>query len=153
MSIIFSKSCEYGLQAALYLARQPKDSPAHLREIATDLNIPYHFLNKVLQTLTRDRIVVSRKGANGGFALARSPKEIRLMDIVRAVDGQSSLDGCVLGFPACGDETPCPVHGQWKSAKGVILDMLEKKTLAELGKGLDGKLEFIAQSMIEAAEK
>lgn len=147
MSIIFSKSCEYALQAVLYLARQPEGSPAHLREIANDLNIPYHFLNKVLQTLTRERIVVSRKGANGGFALGRSPKEITLIDIVRAVDGESSLDGCVLGFPACGDRTPCPVHDQWKRAKEVILTMLQKKTLAELGKGLDGKLEFIAQSL------
>lgn len=153
MSIIFSKSCEYGLQATLYLARQPKDSPAHLREIATDLNIPYHFLNKVLQTLTRDRIIVSQKGANGGFALARSPEQIHLIDIVRAVDGQAFLDGCVLGFSACGDETPCPVHDRWKSAKGVILDMLQQKTLAELAKGLDGKLAFIAQSMIATTEK
>lgn len=76
-----------------------------------------------------------------------------LIDIVRAVDGESSLDGCVLGFPACRDQTPCPVHDQWKRAKEVILTMLQKKTLAELGKGLDGKLEFIAQSMIAATEK
>lgn len=153
MSIIFSKSCEYGLQAVLYLARQPKGSPAHLREIADGLNIPYHFLNKVLQTLTRANIVVSQKGANGGFALARSPKQIHLVEIVLAVDGPTSLDGCVLGFPACGDDNPCPVHDQWKRAKGVILDMLQKKTLAELGKGIDGKLEFIAHAMSEAKAK
>ncbi len=143
MSIIFSKSCEYGLQAVLYLSHRPDDSPAFLRDIAQDLNIPYHFLNKVLQTLTRDHIVVSHKGSNGGFALARSPKEIHLLDIVRAVDGDSFLDGCVVGFPGCGDENPCPVHPQWKKAKEMILTMLQKKTLAELGKGLNLKLDHI----------
>ncbi len=143
MSIIFSKSCEYGLQAVLYLSQRPNESPALLRDIAQDLNIPYHFLNKVLQTLTRDNIVVSHKGSNGGFALARSPKEIYLLDIVRAVDGDSFLNGCVVGFPGCGDENPCPVHPQWKKAKKMILTMLQKKTLAELGKGLDLKLDYI----------
>ncbi|HAL57185.1 MAG TPA: transcriptional regulator [Bacteroidetes bacterium] len=145
MSLIFSKSCEYALQAILYLARQPQGEPALLREISDSLNIPHHFLNKVLQTLTRDEIVASFKGSNGGFALGRSPKEITLSDIVRAVDGESFLDHCVLGFPACGDKNPCPVHPQWKRAKVVIQDMIHRKTLFELSKELDPKLELLQQ--------
>ncbi|MEW6510383.1 MAG: RrF2 family transcriptional regulator [Bacteroidota bacterium] len=143
MSLIFSKSCEYGLQAVLYLARQTGEQPVLLRDIADRLDIPYHFLSKVLQTLTRDGIVVSFKGTNGGFLLGQSPTDIALIDIVRAVDGDKFLDNCVLGFPACADRTPCPVHDQWKRAKEIILAFLRKKTLAELGKELDPKLNLI----------
>ena len=145
MSLIFSKSCEYALQASLFLGKQPKDQFVLLREISEKLNIPHHFLSKVLQTLTRADIVMSYKGANGGFTLARPSRDIHLMEIVRAVDGDKFLEECVLGFPGCNDRTPCPVHPQWKRAKEIILNMLHKKTLAELSKELEPKLDLIGQ--------
>ncbi len=145
MSLIFSKSCEYALQASLFLAQQPQNEHLLLREISESLDIPHHFLSKVLQTLTRADIIASSKGANGGFALARPAKDIHLIEIVRAVDGEKFLEECVIGFPGCGDKNPCPVHYQWKRAKEIIFAMLHKKTLAELGKGLEPKLDLIAQ--------
>jgi Rrf2 family iron-sulfur cluster assembly transcriptional regulator len=143
MSVVFSRSCEYALQAILYLSRQPENEPALLRDISERLNIPHHFLSKVLQALTRTDVVVSYKGANGGFALGRSPKEITLGDIVKAIDGEAFLNHCVLGFPGCGDDNPCPVHPQWKKAKQIIHDMLHKKTVYDLGKEFDTKLDFL----------
>ena len=145
MSVIFSKSCEYAVQASLYLAQKPNDQYVLLRDISDRLHIPYHFLSKILQTLVRADIVTSFKGANGGFALARSPKDISLNDIVRAVDGEKFLDQCVLGFPGCGDTNPCPVHFQWKKGKEIIVSILHKKTLAELSEELDLKLDLLVR--------
>ncbi len=145
MSVIFSKSCEYALQASLYLAQQPEGELVLLRDVSERLGIPYHFLSKILQTLAKGEILISSKGANGGFALARPTKEISLIDVVRAVDGEKFLDECVLGFPGCDDKHPCPVHPQWKRAKEIILSILHKKTLAELSKELDPKLNLIGQ--------
>lgn len=145
MSLIFSKSCEYALQASLYLAQHTNGEFALLRDISDALNIPHHFLSKVLQILARSDMVVSSKGVNGGFALSTDPKDIRLIEIVRAVDGDKFLEECVLGFPGCGDKNPCPVHVQWKRAREIILSMLKKKTLADLGKRLDPKLDLIEQ--------
>ena len=145
MSLIFSKSCEYALQASLFLARQPKGEFVLLREISDTLDIPHHFLSKVLQALTRADVVTSYKGANGGFTLARPSKDIYLMAIVRAMDGDKFLEECVLGFPGCDDRTPCPVHPQWKRAKEIVMNMLQKKTLAGLSKELEPKLDLIAQ--------
>jgi Rrf2 family protein len=142
---MFSRSCEYALQACLYLAQQKDGNFALLREISERLNIPHHFLSKVLQTLSRSGVVVSLKGANGGFSLARPPKEIKLIEIVRAVDGDTFLEECILGFPGCGDKNPCPVHTQWKRAKEIVLNMLNEKTLAVLGKELNPKLNLIAR--------
>jgi len=145
VSLIFSKSCEYALQASLFLAKQTKDEFVLLREISDKLDIPHHFLSKVLQTLTRADVVTSYKGAKGGFTLARASKDIYLMEIVRAMDGDKFLEECVLGFPGCSDRTPCPVHPQWKRAKEIVMNMLQKKTLAGLSKELEPKLELIAQ--------
>jgi len=140
MSILFSKTCKYALQAILYLARKSNGQPVLLRDISGALNIPHHFLSKIMQMLAREGIIISHKGLNGGFALASGPDELRLIDIVRAVDGEALFDQCVLGFSRCSDSNPCPFHEVWKQSKQSILDMLYNKTLAELNTGLELKL-------------
>ncbi|HEY4644021.1 MAG TPA: Rrf2 family transcriptional regulator [Bacteroidota bacterium] len=145
MSALFSKSCQYALQAMLYLASQPQGEPVLLRDVSAALRIPQHFLSKILQTLTRNRLLVSFKGVNGGFQLARSARETYLIEIVRATDGEAFLDNCVLGFPGCGDDNPCPVHPMWKRAKQLILNMLKNKNIEQLSKEVDVKLDFIEQ--------
>ncbi len=148
MPQLFSKSCEYALQASLYLARYRDHSPILLREISDTLYIPYHVLSKTMQNLARNGILISNKGMNGGYALSRRPAEISLKDIVHAVDGVDILTKCVLGFPKCGDKNPCPVHDQWTKAKGFILDMLYGQNLEELSNNLDTKIDFI-ETLIE----
>lgn len=143
MSVIFSKSCEYATQALLYLARRKEEGPVLLREISDALQIPHHFLNKIMQQLAKDGLVVSHKGANGGFVLGRAADRIRLIDIVLSVDGRSFLSGCVLGFPNCSDRSPCPVHDRWKDASEKILEMLSEKDIAELSETMDGKIDEI----------
>ncbi|MBM4165317.1 MAG: Rrf2 family transcriptional regulator [Ignavibacteria bacterium] len=143
MSTIFSKSCEYALQSMLYIARKAKNQPILLRDISTELNIPYHFLSKVLQNLVRDGLVVSHRGINGGFFLGRSAEEITLFDIICAIEGKTFFDNCILGFPKCSDEYPCPAHFQWKDAKSILLEVFQRKTVAELSIALDPKLELV----------
>jgi Rrf2 family protein len=147
MSVMLSRGCEYALQAVIYLAAQPQDSPVLQRDISKALNIPPHFLGKVLQLLSRHQIVISQKGKSGGFLLGKSPDDITPNDIIEAIDGSTFLDDCVLGFPECGDENPCPVHPQWKKAKGIISQMLKNKNVEQLGKEIDVKLDFIKRNM------
>ena len=140
MPIIFSRACEYAFQAVLYLASQPQDRPILQRDISRALQIPPHFLGKVLQMLSRSQLVISRKGKSGGFILARSPKDISLYDILEATDGVACLDGCILGFSECGDESPCPVHFQWKQSKQMIVEMLLNRNAEELSQEIEVKL-------------
>jgi len=143
MSLIFSKSCEYAIQATLFLAAKNSATPVLLREISDALQIPHHFLSKIFQQLTRDRILDSHKGSSGGFSLAKAADKITLCDIINSVDGEGFLSECVLGFPECGDTNPCPVHDKWKQAKEVILSMVNNKTILELSKEINGKLNLI----------
>lgn len=132
MTVIFSKKCELGLQAALYLALQPEELVISAKEISEKLKIPKEFVSKVLQSLTSSGIINSQKGKNGGFLLGKKPAEIYLIDIVKAIDGLEIFNNCVLGFPDCCPDKPCPVHNEWGKIRDEAFDMLSKYTLEEL---------------------
>ena len=133
MSLLFSRSCQYAIRAVIYLSNEKEGSAAvHAREISDALNIPHHFLGKILQILTRDGIVLSTKGSNGGFRLGKPASEIRLVDIVHSIDGITTMDRCVLGFPECREDDPCPLHGQWGASRELIVRMLSDTAVAAL---------------------
>jgi Rrf2 family iron-sulfur cluster assembly transcriptional regulator len=129
MTVIFSKKCEYGLQAVLYLAAQIDREVISAEEIANKLSIPKEFVSKILQSLTESGIIYSRKGKSGGFAIAKDPKRIKLIDIVTAIDGLSMFSSCVLGFPHCNPENPCPLHDKWGELRSKAYSMLTDENL------------------------
>lgn len=129
MSVIFSKKCEYALQAILYLASREKDENISARDISKKLGIPKEFISKILQSLVHVKIVGSKKGKDGGFYLAKSPSKIRLIDIVEAIDGNEIFTICVLGFPNCSSSSPCPVHVKWNKLRNMAYDMLSSETI------------------------
>ena len=132
MSLIFSRHCEYALQSVLYLALKPKGEMTNIREMTKALGIPYHFLGKIMQDLSRKGILTSQKGPHGGFALRRRPEQITLLQIVEAIDGTEFLQACVLGFPECSGTHPCAVHGSWGIMRDNIHKMLSTENVAKL---------------------
>ncbi len=132
MTVIFSKKCEYGMQAVLYLAAQDKGTVVSSEEISRVLKIPKEFISKILQSLRDSGIIFSTKGKSGGFGIAKDPSEIKLIDIVEAIDGLEMFNSCVLGFPECSPETPCPVHDSWGALRTQAYEMLSVETLDKL---------------------
>jgi Rrf2 family protein len=131
MTVFFSKACELGIQAVLFLSA--KESRIYnSEEVSKELNVPKEFVSKVMQILTSSGIIGSKKGKNGGFYLAKRPADIKLIDIVEAIDGLESFKSCVLGFPGCSHETPCPVHEKWGKLREEALKMLSEETLENL---------------------
>jgi Rrf2 family protein len=129
MTVIFSKKCEYGLQAVLYLATKNQDEVVPSDEIARKLSIPKEFVSKILQSLTESGIVDSKKGKSGGFYLSKKTSRIHLIDIVAAIDGLEIFNKCVLGFPNCSPDKPCPLHDKWGELRTKAYDMLTKETI------------------------
>jgi Rrf2 family transcriptional regulator, iron-sulfur cluster assembly transcription factor len=129
MTVIFSKKCEYGLQAVLFLAANENSDVIPSDEIAKKLGIPKEFVSKILQDLTESGIIYSKKGKKGGFALAKHPSKIRLIDIVAAIDGLGIFNNCVLGFPKCSPDHPCPVHDKWGELRTKAYNMLNDETI------------------------
>lgn len=132
MTVIFSKKCELAIQATLYLSIKNESVVYNASDISKELKVPREFVSKMLQILTDSGIIGSKKGKNGGFFLARKPKNIKLIEIVKAIDGDKVFKSCVLGFPNCGDDHPCPVHYKWGKIRGEAFNMLSEETLEDL---------------------
>ncbi len=136
MSILFSRQCEYALQATSYLALRPAGEKVSTRELSRKLQIPYYFLGKIFQRLVNKKILLSQKGPFGGFSLALPPDEISLYTIVEAIDGNDLEHNCVMGFPNCSQENPCATHTRWKNVREEIISMLREKKLSETAKSM-----------------
>ncbi len=134
MSLIFSRQCEYALQAVLYLALKRDGSWTSNKEISDKLGIPSHFLGKILQSLVQKEVLTSRKGPSGGFALRIQSRRITLLQLVEAVDGVEFMNRCVMGFPECSSENACPIHERWAKIRDGVHHMLVSKNIAQLVK-------------------
>lgn len=130
---MFSKSCQYGLQAMIYIALKGNgEGRVGLQEIADHQKIPQHFLSKILQLLVKHRYLGSTKGKHGGFYLLKSPKQINLLEIVVVIDGTEFWDKCGLGLKMCSDKRPCPIHNDVKKVKDEIRESMKKRSLSEV---------------------
>jgi Rrf2 family protein len=134
MSVLFSRQCEYALQAVTYLALKRDGEMTSIKEMTKKLGIPYHFLGKILQDLTYKGLLVSQKGPTGGFRLGMPSKEITLFHIIEAVDGVAFTNSCVLGFPDCSGKNPCAVHDKWGSIRETIYSMLVNRNILQIAK-------------------
>ncbi len=132
MTVFFSKTCELGLQAVLFLSIKKEKIIFNADEVSKELKVPKEYISKVLQILTKSGIIGSKKGKSGGFYLAKSPSGIKLIDIVEAIDGLDVFHSCVLGFPGCSSEKPCPVHNKWGKLREEAYRMLSEETLEQL---------------------
>jgi Rrf2 family protein len=142
---MFSKSCEYGLRAVLYIARESQGQRrTSLVQIAREIDSPAPFTAKILQILVKSKVVRSEKGAAGGFFF--KPEDLSkttIEDVVRAIDGEASYKECVLGMKKCSDAHPCPMHHKFKPIKDNLLEMLSKTYLNETSDSLNAGLSFL----------
>ena len=137
--MIYSRSSEYAIRASMHLARIPQGRCAMAKDIAKDEEIPAHFLAKILQQLARKGFLKSTKGPTGGFCLQLKAGEVRLIDIVDAVDGLVDYSKCIAGFPECSDKMPCPLHDGWSALHSRIMDYLRRNTIGSLVKKLEAQ--------------
>ena len=129
---MFSKSCEYGLRAVLYIGNKTsKKKKISLTTIASEINSPPAFTAKILQQLTKNNIVSSVKGPYGGFYIdEENLNTILLSDVVNIFDGNSIYTGCGLGLSKCDSKSPCPLHHKFIEIRANLKEMLNI-TLAE----------------------
>lgn len=127
---MLSQTVEYALRAATCLAAEAPRSQT-VDEIAAATHVPVAYLSKVLQQLVRSGIVASRRGSGGGFALARSPKKLRILEIVQAIDPIQRIKTCPLGLAAHGKRL-CPLHRRLDDALAEMERAFAGTTLAEI---------------------
>lgn len=137
--MIFSSATEYAIRGLSELAARNPSGTVMLDDLIVGTGLPRDFVAKIFQKLVRAGILRSAKGRGGGFALARPQHEIRLLDIVEAVEGPRLLDACVVGLEKCNDSMPCAQHDLYKPIRQRLKDYLYTTTLADLAASLRAK--------------
>ena len=106
---MISQTSEYALRAAVFLAARGGDKPASASDISEAIHVPVGYLQKILRMLSRHEILTAQRGANGGFALAKVPSAISVLDVLKASDGEiQRIERCPLGIK--GHTNLCSLH-------------------------------------------
>jgi len=131
---MFSKTCEYGLRAVLFIAQQTTlNNKVSLHTISQEIDSPPAFTAKILQQLTKNQIVKSVKGPFGGFEIEKVKLDtVLLSDIVKILDGDNVFTGCGLGLKNCDAKNPCPLHDKFIEIRENLKVMLNSTTLQML---------------------
>ncbi len=117
---MFSRACEYAIKMMIYISLQEEeDHHIGVKEIAQAIDSPEAFTAKILQQLVKNKLLKSFKGPTGGFSLVVD-KEVKLVDIVLAIDGSKVLEECVLGLPGCSSKNPCPLHEKYSRIRNQL---------------------------------
>jgi len=140
---MLSASCKYGIRAVIFIASRPdKKANTGLKQIADELKIPQPYLAKILQILSRKKILHSTKGPHGGFYILKPADELTLMDIIEAIDGGEFFDRCYVTGEKCNFDKPdkgvCILHNDLRKEKERLSTFVRSKTIESLTKQLNG---------------
>jgi len=142
--IMLSKSCIYALRSIVFLAHNATiDAKIGIKEIAKELDLPTHYLGKILQQLTKNKIIQSIKGPNGGFYLDGKSKQIKLIKVIDVVDGLEFFDSCGLGLKECSDTHPCPLHEDFKIYRDGLWKLFNERSILDLASKIEDGDAFI----------
>lgn len=124
---MISQTAEYALRAVVYLADQ--DDPQTNAQIAKVTEVPVGYLAKVMQNLSRARIVTAQRGLRGGFTLAHDPDELTVLQVVNTVDPVRRFHECPLGLHGI---DLCPLHRSLDDAAKAVEETFGDTTIADL---------------------
>jgi Rrf2 family protein len=126
-----TRETDYAIRCVDYLSDK-WGSVTMVDEISRGKCVPRSFLAKILQKLTKASIVKSYRGVKGGFELARSPKEITLLDVIEAIQGPVAMNVCAIDETMCDFSNSCAVHPVWIEVRREVEKILREKTFAKL---------------------
>jgi len=126
-----NQTTQYAIRLLIVLASN-QNKFLIIKNIAKHLKISYKYLGAIVTSLVKAGLVESAKGRHGGIRLARSADEIRLIDILDAIEEPYSENECILGIGMCGGVAPCALHSSWEKAQAVIRETFGNSTLASL---------------------
>jgi len=118
----------------IHLATLGPGARTNLPEMAGAVQVPEHFLSKVLQMLCKRGLIQSHRGSSGGFELVANANDVSLLDVVEALEGPIQLNVCLGEYGTCGRKSWCPAHKVWAEAQEAMLAVLRRASIAELAR-------------------
>ena len=139
--MIFTTKAEYGVRLLVELGRHGSQQPVSLKAIAEGEGLPLAYLERIVALLKKAQIVESTRGAHGGYRLSRPADEIRMDEVVTALEGQVAPMSCFVEDMPDGSKVLCSHHDDgdlcatkllWMRVQGGVLEALQRTTLQEL---------------------
>lgn len=129
-----NQATDYGFRAVLYLAQTGHNVWTDAQTISDHEFIPIRFLLKIMPSLIRAGIIRSQRGIGGGYALARDPKNITLLDVVEAVEGPIYLNRCLEDEAYCSKRSAqvCQIHSVLAEIQDILENELDRRNFADL---------------------
>ena len=127
-----TKQTDYGIVLLTYIGNKPIDTAWTARGLADITGIPPAMVGKILKILTRSELLISQRGAQGGYRLARDPKQISVGDIVLSLDGPPALTDCLSAQNYDCIVDSCSLQPSWRRINNAIHDALNEITLHEM---------------------
>ncbi|MFH1046397.1 MAG: Rrf2 family transcriptional regulator [Candidatus Omnitrophota bacterium] len=139
---------DYSLKAILYLALNYGRDTITIHEIAEHIDAPVKFLEQVLLDLKKGGFVESRRGKVGGYLLSKAPREIKMGDVVRFVDGPIEPISCVKeGYSDCSDRYRCVFRKIWQDVSEATSNILDNITFEKLASEVNSKQQALIYSI------
>jgi len=130
--IRLSRVTDYGIVVMARLASGEDAGAESARELAEDTHLPAPMVSKILKSLAREGLLVSQRGAKGGYSLARPADEITAAEMIAALEGPIGLVECTMHPGQCPQESSCHVREPWQRINDAVRLALENVTLADL---------------------
>ena len=130
--IRLSRLSDYGIVLMAHLAGMRGEGPHAAREVAASAGLPLPVASKLMKALAREGLLVSHRGAKGGYSLARPPARITAAEMIAALEGPIGLTECSLHPGACPQERGCHVREPWQRITQAVQGALGRITLADL---------------------
>ena len=127
-----SKLTDYAIVLLALLATEDGGTPHNARAVAARAHLPFPVVSKILKALARAGLLVSHRGAKGGYVLARPAREISVAEAIRAMEGPIALTECAAGPGHCQQESTCTIRTPWQRVNELIRDHLEQVPLTQL---------------------
>jgi len=131
--IRMNKLTDYGIVLLTYLARESSEPVHSARGLAVASHLPTPTVNKLLKKLSQAGLLVSHRGANGGYVLARHPAEISVAQAITALEGPIAITECSTNVTGlCSLEQVCPNRSGWRNISKAIRDTLDNLSLSDI---------------------
>jgi Rrf2 family protein len=130
-----TRAADYAVRVMIHLAKMQRGTRLSLPVLAAATGAPDSFLSKVLQSLTRARLVTSQRGPAGGFQISAPGRQASMREVIEAIDGPMNLNVCLGNNQACPRRQWCPAHPVWVKAQEALFDVLNKARISDLASG------------------
>lgn len=137
---MFNKETEYAMRSLVYIqVENNKGRRPGISEIAGEIDAPPFYTGKILQRMVRQGFVQSRKGRGGGFFFDSRQAELKIGDVIKAVEGDNIMTSCAFGLKNCDEINPCPLHSRYAPIRDNISILVREETIQSLARRLQGK--------------